>query len=201
MVQFLGFIIIHRTDHDAAYRLDRIIHALATATPDTVCLVQDETKFKTLPPLRRMWMRRGEQHQVPTPKQNRHIYSYGALNLATGEWEERFSRKANSEATLKFLEDLLVQYPEQRIRLIWDQATYHTSKKVQTWLHRHPRITAYRLPKYAPELNPVEHVWRFVKQRVAANITRTLDVIKDAYRSFFAQQSPDSILQTAGVGC
>lgn len=192
---------IQRTDPDAAYRLDRLIHALATATPDTVCLVEDETKFKTLPPLRRMWMRRGEQHQVPTPNQNHHLYSYGALNLTTGEWQDRFSGHANSEATLKFLEHLLVQYPKQRIRLIWDQATYHTSNIVQTWLHQHPRITALRLPKYAPELNPVEHVWRVVKQRVVANVTRTLDIIKDAYRSFFAQQSPDSILQTAGFGC
>lgn len=192
---------IERTDPDAAYRLGRLIHALATAVVGTVCLVQDETKFTTLPPLRRMWMRRGSQVRVPTPQQNDHVYSYGALNLATGEWQDYFSPQANSDATIKFLDHLLNQYPQQRIRLIWDQASYHTSKKVQRWLHRHPRITAYFLPKYAPELNPVEHIWRVVKQRVAANVTRTLSAIQDAYRSFFAQQSSDALLQSAGLGC
>jgi len=192
---------IERTDPEAAYRIDRLIHALATAGLDTVCLVQDETKFKTLPPLRRMWMRRGTQVRVPTPKQNQHIYSYGALNLVSGEWQHLFSPKANSDATLKFLAQLLAQYPQQRILLVWDQASYHTAQKVQAWLRQHPRITAYCLPKYTPELNPVEHIWRVVKQRVAANVTRTLDAIQDAYRSFFAQQSPDALLQTAGVGC
>lgn len=192
---------IERTDPEATYRLDRIIHALETATPGTVCLVQDETKFKTLPPLRRMWMRRGEQVRVPTPKQNHHVYSYGALDLVTGEWLDQFAPKANSETTLAFLHHLLDQHPQQRILLIWDQATYHTSHKIQTWLQQHPRITALLLPKYTPELNPVEHVWRVVKQRVAANLTRTLDAIKEAYRAFFEQQSPDSLLQTASVNC
>ena len=190
---------IERTDPEAPYRLGRIIHALETATRETAILVHDETKFKTLPPLRRMWMRKGGQVRIPTPKDNRHIYSYGALNLVTGDWQDHFSPKANSEATLTFLEDVLAHYPEQRIILIWDQATYHTSKKVQTWLRRHPRFTALLLPKYAPDLNPVEHVWRVVKQRVAANVTRTLTAIKTAYRAFFAQQSPTSLLQTASV--
>ena len=190
---------IERTDPEAVYRLGRIIHAVQTATPETVILVQDETKFKTLPPLRRMWMRKGQQVRIPTPQANRHFYSYGTLNLVTGDWHDQFSPKANSEVTLTFLEDLLAHYPERRIVLIWDQATYHTSQKVQTWLRQHPRLTALLLPKYAPDLNPVEHVWRLVKQRVAANLTRILTDIKAAYRDFFAQQSPASLLHTAGV--
>lgn len=120
---------IKHTDPDAAYRLDCILHALETATLGTVCLVQDETKFRTLPPLRRMWMRQGRQVRVPTPKQNHHVYSYGALDLATGEWQDRLAPKANSATTLTFLNDLLSQYPRQRILLIWDQASYHTSTR------------------------------------------------------------------------
>jgi transposase len=191
---------IEHSDPDAAYRLDCILRALETATVGTVCLVQDETKFRTLPPLRRMWMRQGHQVRVPTPKQNHHVYSYGALDLVTGAWQDRLAPKANSATTLTFLNDLLSQYPQQRILLIWDQASYHTSHKVTTWLRQHPRIRALFLPKYAPELNPVEHIWRIVKQRVAANVTRTLDAIQEAYHSFFAQQSPTSLLQTAGLG-
>jgi transposase len=190
---------IQHTDPAGPYRIGRILHALETATRDTVCLVEDETKFRTLPPLRRMWMRRGDQVRVPTPRQNQHVYSYGALNLVTGEWQDRFAPKANSATTLTFLNDLLTQYPQRRILLIWDQASYHTSHMVKTWLRQHPRLTALRLPKYEPKLNPVEHIWRVVKQRVAANVTRTLAAIQDAYREFFAQQSPASLLQTAAV--
>jgi transposase len=190
---------VQHSDPDGAYRLDRLRHALETATVGTVCLVQDETKFRTLPPLRRMWMRRGDQVRVPTPKQNHHVFSYGALNLVTGAWHDRLTPKANSEATLTFLNDLLGHYPKQRILLIWDQARYHTSHQVETWLRQHPRITALLLPKYEPQLNPVEHIWRVVKQRVAANVTRTLEAIQKAYRTFFEQQSPASLLQTAAL--
>lgn len=190
---------VQHTDPDGVYRLDRILHALETATVGTVCLVQDETKLRTLPPFRRMWMRCGDQVRIPTPKPNHHAFSYGALNLVTGAWHDRLAPKANSEATLTFLNDLLGQYPEQRILLIWDQARYHTSHKVETWLRQHPQITALLLPKYAPQLNLVEHIWRIVKQRVVANVTRTIDAIKDAYRAFFEQLSPASLLPTAAL--
>lgn len=188
-----------RTDPAAVYRLWELIRLLTTVPVGTICLVHDETKFRTLAPLRRMWMRRGQQVRVPTPFANRHVYSYGTLNLATGAWHDRLTPKANSETTIAFLDQLLEAYPHQPILLIWDHASYHTSRKVQAWLDEHPRLTVRYLPKYAPELNPVEHIWRVVKQRVAANVSRTLAGIRDAYHAFFAEQTPASLSQTAGV--
>lgn len=173
--------------------------AIWNADPDTVCLLQDETKFRTLPPLRKMWMKKGQQAHVPTPEKNDKFYSYGALNFENGEWIDMFSDKVNSDATISHLEDVLAAYPDQPILLIWDQARYHTSKKVRQWVDQHKRLTVMLLPKYAAELNPVEQIWRIVKQRVAANLTRSLDALKTAYRAFFEQKSPQDLLRTASL--
>jgi transposase len=190
---------VEREDPQAGEIMAAIARAIWNADPHTVCLLQDETKFRTLPPLRRMWMKKGQQAHVPTPEQNDKFYSYGALDFEGGDWVDSIFAKANSEATISHLEDILAAYPDQPILLVWDQAGYHTSKKVRQWVDEHPRLTVLLLPKYAPELNPVEQIWRMVKQQVAANLTRSVDAIKTAYHAFFEQKSSQDLLQTASL--
>ena len=144
-------------------------------------------------------MKKGQQAHVPTPEQNSKFYSYGALDFESGDWVDSISDKANSDATISHLEDILTAYPDRPILIVWDQARYHTSKKVRQWVDEHPRLTVLLLPKYAPELNPVEQIWRVVKQRVAANLTRSIDAIKTGYHAFFEQESSQDLLQTASL--
>jgi len=53
------------------------------------------------------------------------------------------------------------------VALIWDEALIHKGRPVQDFLAKHSRLHVERLPKYAPELNPVEHVWTQSKRRMA----------------------------------
>lgn len=190
---------VEREDPQRTEIMAAIGRAIWNAEGKTVCFLQDETKFRTLPPLRRMWMKKGQQVHVPTPEQNERFYSYGALEVESGNWIDSLFDKANSDATISYLKDILSAYPDRPVLLIWDQAGYHTSKKVRQWVDQQPRLTVLFLPKYAPELNPVEQIWRVVKQRVAANLTRSGDAIKAAYRTFFKEESCQDLLQTAGL--
>jgi transposase len=190
---------VEREDPQAAELMAAIAQAIWNADAQTMAMVEDETKFRALPPLRRMWMRKGQQTQVPTPEQNSSFYSYGALDIESGTWFDGFFEKANSDATITYLKALLDAFPDKHILLIWDQAKYHTSHKVENWIDQQNRLTVLLLPKYSPELNPVEHIWRAVKQRVAANLTRTLEALQAAYRAFFGEQEAQALLQTAGL--
>ncbi len=164
---------VRREDPQAAARMKTIGRTILAADEETVVLLEDETMLKTLPVLRRMWMRLGAQVRVPTPRQNENLYIYGALDLDSGEWTQVMDEKDNSAHTIAYLEHLLEQFPQQPLLLIWDQATYHTSRQVEDWLADQPRLQVLRLPKYAAELNPVESIWRHLKNRVAANLTRS----------------------------
>ena len=72
--------------------------------------------------------------------------------------------KGNS-GVLKYLQ---AQYPQSRIALIWDGASYHRSKEVKNYLNsinqglepRKWKITCIRFAPNAPEQNPIEDVWR-----------------------------------------
>jgi putative transposase len=51
--------------------------------------------------------------------------------------------------------------------LVWDEALIHKGRPVQDFFAKHSRLLVERFPKYAPELNPAEHVWTQSKHRLA----------------------------------
>lgn len=190
---------VMRDDPEEEALMWAIWEAIRDASEDTLILIQDETTFKWLPPLRAMWMRKGEQVRIPTPPDNDSIALYGVIELESGDTFCAFHEKGRSDYTIAYLEQLLDNYPRRQILLIWDQAKYHTSNAVEDWLAAHPRITVLLLPRYSPELNPIEQIWRQLKDQVAANLTRPLKAIREAVRKFFEQHRPIDLLRMAGL--
>lgn len=55
--------------------------------------------------------------------------------------------------------------------IVWDGVATHKSKLVRPWLDAQDgRIVMAFLPPYAPELNPVEAIWAYLKQHEIANL-------------------------------
>jgi hypothetical protein len=61
-----------------------------------------------------------------------------------------------------FLRDLLRHLPDKVI-VVWDNGSNHKGVVIRELLRRYPRLHLERLPVYAPELNPVEALWVYVK--------------------------------------
>jgi transposase len=57
--------------------------------------------------------------------------------------------------------------------VVLDNGPIHTSKMTTKALAERPWLTVEWLPKYAPELNDIEHRWRDLKQNHLANRTFT----------------------------
>ena len=56
------------------------------------------------------------------------------------------------------------QHPKRKIIVIEDSAPVHKAKNVDKFIEQNKKkIAVYRLPSYAPELNPTEHVWAYLK--------------------------------------
>ena len=55
--------------------------------------------------------------------------------------------------------------PAVHVFMIWDQAGFHTSKKVKL-----PKnVTIIPLPPYSPQLNPIEKLWQYLRQHYWSN--------------------------------
>src|SRR5215467_10482292 len=53
--------------------------------------------------------------------------------------------------------------------IIWDQIPIHKSYPVEHYVSQHDDIFIESFPPYAPELNPVDYVWAYVKYGRLAN--------------------------------
>jgi transposase len=101
--------------------------------------------------------------------------------------------------------DLIEARTEGRVVLFWDHACgcnirrWHTSKQVQRWLDEHERIEVMLLPKRSPRTNPMEDLWRVLKNLIAACLERSLDTLKASCRAFFDALSPTRALQITGL--
>ncbi|WP_141735002.1 transposase [Oligoflexus tunisiensis] len=56
-----------------------------------------------------------------------------------------------------------------QIRLVWDRLLVHRSKKMLRYLNKQRRVEVHYLPAYAPEQNPVEYIWAYLKNSSLCN--------------------------------
>lgn len=77
-----------------------------------------------------------------------------------------------SADVVRFLKHLLRHIPG-KLLIIWDGAPIHRSRKIKEFLSNGAatRIHLERLPGYAPELNPDEGIWRYLKRVELKNVT------------------------------
>jgi transposase len=90
-----------------------------------------------------------------------------------------YSRRLTALLLIEFLERLIGQ-AKRKLFWIVDNHPVHQAKAVQQWLEQHPdQIELFKLPKYSPEMNPVEYLNCDVKQGVHAKPpTRGLETLK-----------------------
>ena len=103
-------------------------------------------------------MKRGQRKLIPAPGTPLATHVFGAYNWATAAVAWQQCRKKNSETFIAFLEHLaFTVYPDQRLVLVLDNASYHRSRATLAALAAlEARILVVWLPNYSPFLNPIE---------------------------------------------
>jgi putative transposase len=74
----------------------------------------------------------------------------------------------NSERYALFLRELLHDMRGPLV-LVHDNANLHRGEPMRDLCHEFPRLHLHNLPPYAPELNPVESLWNWCKDKQLVN--------------------------------
>jgi transposase len=75
----------------------------------------------------------------------------------------------NAEATIQFFRKIEEAYPTKRkVHVFCDNASYYRNKAVRQHLQS-SRVELHFLPPYSPNLNPIERLWKWMKERVIYN--------------------------------
>ena len=71
--------------------------------------------------------------------------------------------KGNTDGFLAMLKTILLRYQRVVIDLWVDQARWHKGKRITEFLCCRRRLAINYIPKYHPELNPQEMLWRTMR--------------------------------------
>lgn len=138
-----------------------------------------------------VWGPSNQRLEVPmTNFRERQTY-YGAIDPVSGMVHVIPADTANGNWTMIFVEYLRQEYPEKRLFLLWDGASYHRGVEMQEYLEGVNwqrarddwRVTCTLFAPNAPEQNPIEDVWLKAKQYIRKH-WRMCQSFKDVTRLF-----------------
>jgi DDE superfamily endonuclease len=145
---------------------------------DIVLLFADESEALTHPYLAHVWAKKGADLRIPAPGQSAKVAMLGVLDWGRCTLIVRTSRTKRSSDFIALLEEVDRRYGPKLgvvlkpVVLVLDNGPIHTSKATRAALaQRAPWLTVEWLPKYAPELNDIEGVWRDLKRHHLAHQT------------------------------
>ena len=123
----------------------------------------DEAGFQSDPPLGRTYGLKGETPVVKTSGQRQSINVISAVNARGAFWAATYEGKLNAEAFVLFLRNFMAGR-SGKVFLVLDSHPAHTAKMVKRYVDSlDGRLELHPLPTYAPDLNPDEFVWSYMK--------------------------------------
>ena len=113
------------------------------------------------------WSIQGERLWVPSssPGLSAKVSFYGLYLYNEGQVRILPYDRANGENTVDVLQRLRREFPDRKIKLIWDGAPYHRSLLVRN-AALDLNIDLIPLPGYSPDFMPVESLWHWLREEV-----------------------------------
>ena len=139
---------------------------------------QDEARVGQKNGQVRQWAKRGTRPRQPADQRYENAYLFGAICPARGVGAALALPYADAEAMQLHLDEISRRVAEgAHAVLLLDRAGWHTARN----LNVPKNITPIFLPSRAPELNPVENVWQYLRSNWLSNrVFETYDAIIDA---------------------
>lgn len=153
----------------------------------------DEARVGQQGTITRVWAKRGSRPRAPRDRRYQWVYLFGAICPQRSTGAAIIMPEVNIEAMNEHLAEISRCVSVGAIALlVLDGAGWHSSPRLVV----PDNIVLLPLPPYAPELNPVENVWEFLRGNLLSHrVWATYDDILEACRHAWNKlmQMPDRI--------
>jgi transposase len=123
----------------------------------------DEAGFQSDPVLGRTYGLKGHTPVVTTSGQRQSLNVISAVNARGEFWAVTYTGKLNAESFVVFLQNFMSSQ-SGKIFLVVDGHPAHKANAVKSYIQSlKGRLELHFLPPYAPDLNPDEFVWSYMK--------------------------------------
>jgi len=128
-------------------------------------MFQDEARFGRMVRIRRCWAPTPQRPVVCNGYEREFLYVYGAVSPLEGQLDWMITRQMNTANMSAFLAQVHARHRRDFMVMVVDGASSHVAKDLVV----PENIRLLRLPPYAPELNPQEHVWDELREKEFPN--------------------------------
>jgi transposase len=129
----------------------------------------DEAGFMLLPTLRKTFAPKGSRPFTKVSDPHGRISAACAITLSPKRSTpnlffrlHRDNANFTGEMIARFLQHICSQL-QSPLTMIWDSIPIHSAEPVRKLLRRNRDLVLEMIPEYAPELNPADGVWSYVK--------------------------------------
>lgn len=136
------------------------------------------------------WIKKGEIKTLPTTSAQYRMHFVGAIALKKMEVFVQEYETVDAESVIIFLKALELSSNMATIHIICDNGRSNKNKKLQEYL-KTSKIKMHYLPPYSPNLNPIERLWKVLRERKTYNkcYEKFVD-FKTEIRNFFFEDIP-----------
>jgi transposase len=153
----------------------------------------DEARFGTHSKIGHGWFKKGSRTPVKVKLGFQNFYLYSAVDPESGKDFTLMLPNVNTDCMNIFLSKIAEEIQNQSIIIIMDGAGWHRSKDLEI----PSNIEIIYLPPYSPELNPVERMWLYIKQRTIRNkVYDTLESLEEVICDFVCNKLNSTILKS-----
>jgi len=128
--------------------------------------VMDEARVGQQGTLTRVWAATGSRPTAVRQTEYEWVYLWAAVEPATGASVAMIAPTVNTDLMIQFLSGLSgTLAPDEHAILVLDNAGWHVARALRVPAN----VTLLFLPPYAPELNPVERLWAWLRSHQLSN--------------------------------
>jgi transposase len=136
------------------------------------------------------WIKKGEVKTLPTTNKQYRLHFIGAITLKNMELIAQEYKTVNAENMIDFLKHLEARSPASKIHIICDNGRSNKNKALKAYLET-SRIEIHYLPPYSPNLNPIERLWKLMREMNTYNrCYASFEDFSKAIRKFFFKDIP-----------
>lgn len=173
----------------------------------------DESGFLLAPNIRRTFAPRGQTPIIKVADPHGRISAIGALTISPERNRPYFyynllpnNANYHSDSVIQFV-DKIQRRISKPITILWDSIPIHRSNLINQYFEQHAQLVVEQFPSYAPELNPVDKVWLYLKyDRLPNYVPITVDELRVRLTDEFDTLKNErhvlaSCVRRSGLGC
>jgi len=184
---------VRRNEQKIAVRMEQIYEEILPFMEDPTWEVfcSDETRMQLEAIRRRAWIKKGEKTVLKVERSDDYQNYLGFLNQKTFQLHVLEIAWGNLGEVIKATGEFIKLYPNKKICIIWDNATCHKGILMRQALSKGgllERVHLVWLPPYAPDHNPIEHVWNTTKDTLSNKQDYTFQQTKQKFMALTNNQ-------------